>query len=309
MKSTVYSFSDVDEFLGLGRSLGWQGELVQTEVGKLRVDMSLHQSPGVVAARTRHSVANAREIVTPADARTFGLVVPESDGNSWCQHRFDEVVVQMMPRGDYAAANPAGHLGYQLAFSDEQVAEVCAQLDVRAPLDDDACLLQLNDTQLDRTLELLTDLFDVDCDLAQVQAGDELLATFIRSFNSGCVSATRTRAAQRQRAFRAAREYLHAHLDDAITLADVARHANASRRTLTKAFQEALGVGPMSYLKLLRLNRVQQALRRPASAGVQIVDVANANGFWHMGQLASDYRRLFGELPSATRQSCIKPNP
>jgi len=28
--------------------------------------------------------------------------------------------------------------------------------------------------------------------------------------------------------------------------------------------------------------------------------VANAWGFWHMGQFARDYRRLFGELPSDT---------
>ena len=29
-------------------------------------------------------------------------------------------------------------------------------------------------------------------------------------------------------------------------------------------------------------------------------DSANNWGFWHMGQFAKDYRRLFGELPSKT---------
>jgi hypothetical protein len=29
-------------------------------------------------------------------------------------------------------------------------------------------------------------------------------------------------------------------------------------------------------------------------------DVANRWGFWHMGQFAADYKRQFGELPSAT---------
>jgi AraC family ethanolamine operon transcriptional activator len=31
-----------------------------------------------------------------------------------------------------------------------------------------------------------------------------------------------------------------------------------------------------------------------------IADVANNWGFWHMGQFAHNYRKLFGELPSET---------
>ncbi|RKX41165.1 MAG: hypothetical protein DRP64_11685 [Verrucomicrobia bacterium] len=32
----------------------------------------------------------------------------------------------------------------------------------------------------------------------------------------------------------------------------------------------------------------------------RLLDAANARGFWHMGQFAADYRKLFGENPSAT---------
>ena len=37
-----------------------------------------------------------------------------------------------------------------------------------------------------------------------------------------------------------------------------------------------------------------------ASAGAGVAEVASRWGFWHMGQLAADYRQLFGELPSET---------
>ena len=33
---------------------------------------------------------------------------------------------------------------------------------------------------------------------------------------------------------------------------------------------------------------------------VNVVDIANAWGFWHSGQFAADYKQLFGELPSTT---------
>ncbi|MCK5375915.1 MAG: helix-turn-helix domain-containing protein, partial [Acidobacteria bacterium] len=33
-----------------------------------------------------------------------------------------------------------------------------------------------------------------------------------------------------------------------------------------------------------------------------VTDVANNWGFWHMGQFAADYRKMFGELPSQTLQ-------
>ncbi|MEO1130540.1 MAG: helix-turn-helix domain-containing protein, partial [Planctomycetota bacterium] len=39
---------------------------------------------------------------------------------------------------------------------------------------------------------------------------------------------------------------------------------------------------------------------RSARSDVRIADVAGAHGFWHMGQFAADYRRMFGERPSET---------
>jgi AraC-like DNA-binding protein len=39
---------------------------------------------------------------------------------------------------------------------------------------------------------------------------------------------------------------------------------------------------------------------RDAAKGVTVQDVAAHWGFWHLGQFAQDYKRLFGELPSTT---------
>ena len=72
------------------------------------------------------------------------------------------------------------------------------------------------------------------------------------------------------------------------------------RRTLQNATQEVLGVSPQNYLKAVRLNGFRRALKCRNPARESIGDVAARWGFWHLSQLAQDYRRLFGELPSQT---------
>jgi AraC family ethanolamine operon transcriptional activator len=59
-------------------------------------------------------------------------------------------------------------------------------------------------------------------------------------------------------------------------------------------------VTPKAYLQAERLKRVRRGLREADARTAQVTDVANAWGFWHMGQFAADYRKLFGELPSQT---------
>ncbi len=302
MNITQLSFTDVDEFTGRMGELGWQGIVSQSQPGNLNVELSLVRSPGVTSIRTRHSLANTREISTPKGSRTFGLVVPEKHGNSWCNTGFDEVVLQMMPRSDYTAANPAGHLGFQMAFADERVAAACEQHEIRNPLPDDPALIELTDVRRVRMLQLLDRLFSTQCKLSSAQLSDELLSIFVVNFKSSSTSSGRARAKARHAALRRAREYIHAHIAQAITLADVAESACVSRRTLTHAFQESLGMGPMTYLKLLRLNRVRHRLCQPRYRNLRIIDAASEYGFWHLGQFARDYRALFGELPSETRR-------
>lgn len=51
----------------------------------------------------------------------------------------------------------------------------------------------------------------------------------------------------------------------------------------------------------MRLNTVRRALRE-GDALATIADIAARSGFWHMGHFSHDYKALFGETPSQTRQ-------
>lgn len=73
-----------------------------------------------------------------------------------------------------------------------------------------------------------------------------------------------------------------------------------SRRTLENAFQDMLAVSPASYIKAHRLQRLRLDLMHAAPGSIPVSQLARKHGFFHGGQLATDYSSLFGELPGAT---------
>ncbi len=89
-----------------------------------------------------------------------------------------------------------------------------------------------------------------------------------------------------------------AHRTRPVGVPELCEQLHVSRRTLQYCFQDVLGMAPATYLRTLRLNGARRDLCGRAAGSVQ--DVAEAWGFWHLSQFATDYRRLFGKRPSET---------
>ena len=101
-------------------------------------------------------------------------------------------------------------------------------------------------------------------------------------------------------AIRKAVDLIESRSRDAVTVAELERHVGISGRTLRHAFEVEFGVSPKQYVMAFRLNKVRSQLMNRDPRHEPIADIANDWGFWHMGQFARDYRRMFGELPSET---------
>ena len=84
------------------------------------------------------------------------------------------------------------------------------------------------------------------------------------------------------------------------TIAELCDACEVPRRTLNRAFQNALGMGPATYLRRLRLNRARRALQEEGPASSTVTSVALDLGFWHLGRFAEQYNELFGESPHET---------
>lgn len=106
---------------------------------------------------------------------------------------------------------------------------------------------------------------------------------------------------RRNRLVRKAEAYVTAHLDESVRMQKLCREVGASARSLEYAFQAIYGTGAMRYLRTVRMNEVRKALlRADSSARATVTAAAMDWGFWHLGEFAAAYRRLFGELPSET---------
>ncbi len=103
----------------------------------------------------------------------------------------------------------------------------------------------------------------------------------------------------RARLLRHAFDYLEAHARKLPTALDLCAELGVSDRTLRRAFLETVGMGPIAYLRVLRLHGARgDLLRARHGEPVKVADVARRWGFHRMGPFAGEYRRQFGELPS-----------
>ena len=81
------------------------------------------------------------------------------------------------------------------------------------------------------------------------------------------------------------------------SISEVCQELGVCRRKLQYCFQDVLGVNPNTYIKMIRLNQVYRCLSLGA---VSVQDAAYQWGFWHLSHFCTDYKKLFGELPSMT---------
>ncbi len=99
---------------------------------------------------------------------------------------------------------------------------------------------------------------------------------------------------------RLAEERFFASAGAPVSLADLCAATSVSQATLYRAFHAVCGEPPLAYFHKRRLTHARRLLlRSPAYRGA-VKSTAAACGLTELGRFAVEYRRLFGESPSAT---------
>jgi AraC family ethanolamine operon transcriptional activator len=95
------------------------------------------------------------------------------------------------------------------------------------------------------------------------------------------------------------RDILLGNVETPLTISRMCEQLGVRERTLFLICMEAYGRSPAGLLLELRLNSARRALCSP-DAETSVTSAAVRFGFLHFGHFSAEYRRQFGELPSAT---------
>jgi AraC-like DNA-binding protein len=110
-----------------------------------------------------------------------------------------------------------------------------------------------------------------------------------------------------KRIVRKVEDYIEAAGVKPVHISELCREVHVSRRTLHRAFYDAVGIGPVAFLRCRRLCSVHSTLRASDPATTTIADVAMRQGFLNLGRFSGYYRSLFDECPSRTLAGFDRP--
>lgn len=88
-------------------------------------------------------------------------------------------------------------------------------------------------------------------------------------------------------------EYLSAHLDDVITIEDMAKHVGMSRAVLHRKFKQATSMSPIQFIKSMRLNAAAMKI----ATGMTVNTAAMQVGYSSSSQFSREFKRLYGSFP------------
>lgn len=301
-------FHDFDAFAEAAES--WDLTSHQLDRGGFQSDMVQASLGPVHLAYARFNRALEMHGEPPSRLRTFAILSERSSNWWWRGRETPRHAIMVYPVGaEIATVSRPGYEGYAVSIAEDHLEDVALAADLPSPQDlfrghevfecspAIASALRFGLRACRETLVQLPET-------AQEQVRRELeflLPTnILNAIANG--SAERARSGSRFRTVVVDRvlDYVAAFPRQPLTVGDICRVAGASERTVQNGFLERFGLRPKAYLRDRRLNGARLELRTSDPHGTAINQVAHRWGFWHLGQFAGDYRRLFGELPSDT---------
>jgi AraC-like DNA-binding protein len=93
-------------------------------------------------------------------------------------------------------------------------------------------------------------------------------------------------------------DYIEAHLDDRLTLTEIAGVACLSAYHFSRSFKQAVGVGPRRYIVQRRVERAKTLMRRTDQP---LAWIAQEAGFTDQSHLTAEFRRRVGVTPGRFR--------
>ncbi len=274
---------------------GWNQDYLQLSAGRFAGELAQVEGPGIklFVERVQQSVLQTGQL--PARTLALGVPLQASGGGMFCGRACDLESLHLFSGSagfEFRTSRQHTMLGLELQLADG----------VELPLQAGALAHAVRPLARIRTyvLELYQSARRDPALLRQpavvASVGDFLLDSLLRAPHTpGTFPGTaHAHWALVQRCVALVQERQHS----APTVTELCQQMGVSRRTLQNAFLRVLDMGPLAYVKAVRLKQAREALKHSAS----VTEAATACGFWHFGHFAHDYQALFGERPSDTHR-------
>ena len=245
---------------------------------------------------------------SPKGFRTFGLPTNASSPFTWRRQKVPPNSVLVFGSDDeFESTSRPGFEVLTLAIAESELETVLVGSELLEYSSDNGAVLECVPESLQRLHQRIEALLQISRLGAAVPmgrlldlAGEDLPLFLWEAISGGKTKMKRLAGASRRNALAKAREWVRVHQTQPVSVHDLSQAVGVSERTLHRAFVEYYGVGPSEYMRAIRLSEVHRELRLADPRTTKIKDIAVKFGFWHASQFATDYRHLFGELPSET---------
>lgn len=293
----------------------WDIDFCQLDRGETKADLLQYISGNFNLSYALFNRHYHQQGSTPVGMRTFAIVEENVVGLNWFGKPVTASSLLCFPASrEIECISRPGFNVCTLSFPEKLMEQVAGELGIpqlKDILPSEANIRECNATLMhslriqlrELTKELVKSpekFLDANlCNIIETEILHSLLTILVDSSVFREYHAT---AWKRSQALTKVKEYIQDSVADLefVSVKDLCLHAGVSDRTLQHAFKEYYGVTPQQYLKSLRLHNVHKEIKAGENTTLKISDIANKWGFWHMGQFATDYRRMFGELPSTT---------
>lgn len=298
-------YSDFEELCEDLRA--WSLDLRQLDTGQFAGELLQFAGDRALLSAASFGRRLEQRGLPPQEMWTFGIPRQDSSPFQWRRQAAGPGdLLVFAPGMELDALSTDGFSIYTLSVPEEQLAEVSRELGL--PLESLLSRPGLKKGQPGRTRALTHLLEEICQDVRDGVAGSgrrtqldfQVTTALLQSLSPDSASRSPEPFGSRGQLIERAITFIRASAGEVISVGDICQAVGASHRTLHRAFSECFGVSPKTYLQAFRLNGVRKLLSRELPSSATIGSVANRWGFWHMGQFAADYRRMFHELPSET---------
>lgn len=295
---------DFDELAGMAR--GWRIELCKLDAQPFLGEMFQWITPGFILSRGCFSSRVKQAGAPPPGLRTFAVPGTPNLQMLWRGRQVGGNDLMGFPAGgELDAISCPGFEVITVSVPEQAITETGEALGLQGLAERCQTLevLRCDPRQMLGLRNLLQQMISRagGSNADPLDARSRFIETLVRLAGVEGSPATRRFSSTRRRGLiRDAGRLILSHPLDPPKVQDLWLALGVSKRTLEYSFREHVGLSPKAYISALRLNQVRKILKAARPGETHVADAANAWGYWHMGQLAADYRKLFGELPSET---------